>query len=219
MTWDTPAPDDRVEWEFWHSLTEATTKHFQSVFKSEARGLGTHAFFTPHFAIWSRSQCIGNNNMCDGLCTNGGRYCADDPDGLGTITGADVVVESLRRICIWNTHGTDGIGEKWWAYVNAFQASCDDEKFPERFPSLQDSSCANAAMAKVGITKSTIDSCMTQSGGWVNAGPNVLLDKEISALQTSGIFAFPAVTINTKLMFGNIDNKVRRRLERSDRST
>ncbi|GMI04279.1 hypothetical protein TrRE_jg5017 [Triparma retinervis] len=206
MTWDTPAPDDRVEWEFWHSPTEQTTKYFQSVFEAEAKGLGTHAFFTPHFAIWQRSQCIGNN-VCDGLCTNGGRYCADDPDGPGSINGADVVIESLRRICIWNTHGTDGVGQKWWNYIKEFGKTCDDVAFPENFPSPQDFSCATSAMARAGIDHAAIESCMLQSGGTTSTGTNVLLDNEISALEQSGVFIFPAITINNKLMFGKIDNK------------
>lgn len=66
----------------------------------------SRAYFTPHMYIYdgARSNCIGENNedQCDTLCTNNGRYCATDPDGDldKGISGAQVVVESLRRLCI-----------------------------------------------------------------------------------------------------------------------
>jgi hypothetical protein len=52
-------------------------------------------------------------NECYTLCTNNGRYCCVDPDGdmEKGVSGADVVTESLRRICIWKSYGADnGIG-------------------------------------------------------------------------------------------------------------
>ena len=250
MTWNTPAPDNRVEWSLYHSPTEASTKHFQKVFGSESKGLGKHSFFTPHYAIWSRPECIGNS-ACDGLCTNHGRYCADDPDGVGHITGADVVRETLRRLCIWQKYGEDGIGEKWWAYGKEFINACDNEAHPARFPSLRDNSCAMQTMKKVGIDSKAIEECMKISGGTDGNGDNNLLEKEVGAafkvctltrlplfrasatvlvpgpvplfygftrahsvaspffsfpLQ-AGIVAYPAISINTKLMFGNINNR------------
>jgi len=206
MTWNTPAPDNRVEWSLYHSPTEASTKHFQKVFGSESKGLGKHSFFTPHYAIWSRPECIGNS-ACDGLCTNHGRYCADDPDGVGHITGADVVRETLRRLCIWQKYGEDGIGEKWWAYGKEFINACDNEAHPARFPSLRDNSCAMQTMKKVGIDSKAIEECMKISGGTDGNGDNNLLEKEVGAAFKAGIVAYPAISINTKLMFGNINNR------------
>ena len=62
--------------------------------------------FTPYYYIYDgiRSGCQGESgeNQCYNLCSNNGRYCAVDPDNdldVG-VSGADVVAESLKYMCI-----------------------------------------------------------------------------------------------------------------------
>jgi len=119
MAWNLPTPDDRVEYDLWTVPSDKVSQDFQKTFKTAAKALGSHAYFSPHMYIYDgvKSRCRGQDgqSMCYNLCTNHGRYCATDPDNDldKGISGADVVTESLRRMCIWNHYGKeDGIGEK-----------------------------------------------------------------------------------------------------------
>ena len=56
-----------------------------------------------------------------------------DPDNdleSGT-SGADIVAESLNRICLWEIYGDKGcdggLGETWWQYVETFDERCTAE--------------------------------------------------------------------------------------------
>jgi len=119
MAWNLPTPDDRVEYDLWTVPSDKVSQDFLKTFKSAATSLGSHAYFSPHMYIYDgvKSRCRGQDgqSMCYNLCTNHGRYCATDPDNDldKGISGADVVTESLRRMCIWNHYGKeDGVGEK-----------------------------------------------------------------------------------------------------------
>merc|ERR1712232_331061 len=127
MAWSLPKPDDRVEYDLWTVPTDVVSHEFLKNFKVIAKALGDKAYFTPHMYIYDgiKSHCQGNDgeNFCYNLCTNNGRYCATDPDNDldKGISGADVVKESLRRLCIWNNYGaSDGIGQVWWEYIAQF---------------------------------------------------------------------------------------------------
>ena len=60
---------------------------------------------------------------------NEGRYCSPNPDQTISPgkTGADVVTENLRQICIFqqanSTVATD-FGIRYWNYVNLFHTKC-----------------------------------------------------------------------------------------------
>ena len=113
MSWSLPSPDDRVEYELWTTPTDIISRDFIRTFKEAAVALGSRAYFTPQMYIYDgiRSGCQGfdGENECYNLCTNNGRYCATDPDNDldNGISGADVVEESLRRMCIWQHYGED----------------------------------------------------------------------------------------------------------------
>lgn len=105
MAWSLPRPDDRVEYDLWSVPADPVSRDFLASFQPVAEALGDRAYFTPHMYIkdGDRMGCrdIDGESVCYNLCTNKGRYCATDPDGdpnVG-ISGADVVRESLRRLC------------------------------------------------------------------------------------------------------------------------
>jgi PA domain len=207
MAWFLPTPDDRVEYDLWTVPFDTVTKPFLQTFRPIAETLGNRAYFTPHMYIYDgvRTQCQTNNgkNQCLNLCTNEGRYCAADPDDdlEQGISGADVVKESLRRLCIWNLYGEhDGIGSVWWKYVEEFYARCSS---PDVF---WKEDCIADCYTYSGADGDLVHQCMTDTGGLERNVPNVLLDLELAAQTERGILILPAVLVNTVAIAGQLSS-------------
>jgi len=203
MAWALPSPDDRVEYDLWTVPTEHVSQEFQKTFKHLAHALGDRAYFTPHMYVYDgvRSGCQGQQgeNQCYTLCTNNGRYCATDPDSDldKGISGADVVIESLRRICIWKHYGeSDGIGIKWWEYVTEFMERCDTEDI------FNNEACYNDVMKKVGIDHLKVEQCMKDSGGVDEDNVNTFLETELEAQNQRGVVVLPTAFVNTAAIRG-----------------
>lgn len=205
MQWSLPQPGDRVEYDLFSSPTDPVAYHFFKEFKSIAKALGHQASFTPHMYIFDgvRSQCHGMNgqNQCFNLCSNNGRYCAMDPDkdlNKG-ISGYDVVKESLRRHCVWSNYGEkDGIGEKWWDYVNEFTKHCGNSDY------FNDVDCVRDAYKKAKVDGSLIERCMENSGGLDKDGTNSFLEAEIKAQQELGVVIMPTAFVNKVAIRGGM---------------
>jgi hypothetical protein len=186
MAWSLPT--DRVEYELWTTPSDIVSKDFLRSFKRIAEALGDRAYFTPHMYIYDglRTHCQGN---CKSLCTNNGRYCATDPDN--GISGADVVRESLRRICIWRLHGqSNGIGKEWWDYVAVFNERCWTEYFT-------DEACIKDAYKTSKVDVGAIERCMIDSGGTEGDNTNSKLDYELTAQEQRGVVVIPTAYVNT----------------------
>merc|ERR1712232_1348838 len=88
--------------------------------------------FVPHYHIFSMRKSGDYNELCTDL---EGRFCAEDPDGPGPITGKDVVHEDVRQLCIHqltkvkssdqssNTHGVE-YARPYWDYVARYLETC-----------------------------------------------------------------------------------------------
>ena len=205
MQWALPSPDDRVEYDLWTTPSDPVSKDFQKNFKPVAQALGSHAYFTPHMYIYDgiKSNCQGfdGENMCFNLCTNNGRYCATDPDNDldHGISGADVVKESLRRICIWKHYGeTDGVGSEWWDYVAQFLERCDNPDF------FANEDCAKDCYKHAKIKEDVIERCMKDSGGLEKDTPNTFLDLEMQAQVSRGVVILPTAFVNTIALRGGL---------------
>lgn len=205
MAWSLPNPDDRVEYDLWTVPTDVVSKDFLKGFKTVAEALGQRAYFTPHMYIYDgvRSHCQGNDgeNFCYNLCTNNGRYCATDPDNDldHGISGADVVKESLRRLCIWNHYGSeDGVGSQWWDYVTEFMARCSSADY------FANDDCVKDAYKHAKVEGDLIDRCMTDSGGLDKDAPNAFLDIEISSQARRGVVVVPTAFVNTAAIRGSL---------------
>lgn len=203
MAWSLPSPDDRVEYDLWTTPTDSVSRDFLANFKDMAVALGKSAYFTPHMYIYDgiRSNCQGNDgeNMCYTLCTNNGRYCATDPDNdlEKGISGADVVKESLRRLCIWKHYGDqDGIGERWWDYVKEFMSLCNT---PDYF---MNEDCVRDAYKRAKVDGAAIDRCMKDSGGLTANVSNAFLELEISSQTERGVVVLPTAFVNTAAIRG-----------------
>ena len=206
MQWSVPFLDDRVEFELWTTPVDENSKEFQKEFEEAVVALGDRAYFTPQMYIYDgiRSGCRGadGENSCYNLCTNYGRYCATDADNdLDTgISGADVVEESLRRMCIWNLYGmNDGIGVHWWDYVNEFMLRCDTEEY------FSDNQCINDAMEHSNVDTGKIDQCMADSGGLEEDVENILLEAQLLAKDTSSVVILPTMLVNGVSINGSLD--------------
>jgi len=202
MSWALPSPDDTVEYELWTVPTDTVSLPFQDSWKDIALKLDSHSRFTPHQYIidGTKASCHGfdGRNHCFNLCTNNGRYCAADPDNNieKGLSGADVVRESLRRLCVWKFYGEDGIGEKYWDYVQEFNRECNSEHF------FTNKSCTDSALKYAKIKVDQIDQCIDTSGGTEENEPNNLLEGEITAREKSGIVFLPTVFVNNVALRG-----------------
>jgi len=209
MTWALPTPDDRVEYELWTTPTDVLSREFERGFKEAALALGDRAYFTPQMYIYDgiRSGCQGDGGEddCYNLCTNSGRYCATDPDNNldRGISGADVVKESLRRMCVWKYYGKeDGVGMPWWDYVAEFLFRCNKEDF------FSSEACVGDAMSRAKVDKSVIDSCMEDSGGLDGNVKNEVLETQLRAKDKSGVVILPAVYVNRVSIRGYLEFSV-----------
>ena len=205
MAWSLPSPDDRVEYDLWTVPTDAVSRDFLATFKPVAEALGEHAYFTPHMYVYDgvRSHCQGNDgeNFCYNLCTNNGRYCATDPDNDldHGISGADVVRESLRRLCIWNHYGSnDGIGSVWWDYSREFMERCSSADY------FANQDCVNDAYKHAKVDGEKIGRCMEDSGGLEKDAANAFLDIEISSQAQRGVVVVPTAFVNTAAIRGSL---------------
>jgi len=205
MAWNLPTPDDRVEYDLWSVPSDKISQEFQKTFKTAAMALGDHAYFTPHQYIYDgvKSRCRGSDgqDMCYNLCTNHGRYCATDPDNDldRGISGQDVVREALRRLCIWKHHGeADGIGVKWWDYINEFFFRCDS---PDYFTS---DTCIEDVYKHAGIDAKVINQCMSDTGGTEGDKANTLLDEQISKAKNMGVVIIPTAFVNESAIRGKL---------------
>jgi len=202
MGWTMPKPDDRVEYELWSVPSEHVSKDFQKNWKYIAPKFDKHIYFTPRQYIYDGvTMCRSEGaNLCYNLCTNSGRYCALDPDeDLDSgISGADVVTESLRRICIWEQYGKDdGIGIKYWSYINEFLDKCDT---PESFSKLD---CVYGVFKSAKIDGDKINKCMSDSGGTIGNKENTLLNTEIKAQVERNVIFLPTFFVNEVALRGS----------------
>jgi cbb3-type cytochrome oxidase subunit 3 len=151
-----------------------------------------------------RSHCQGNDgeNFCYNLCTNNGRYCATDPDNdlEKGISGADVVKESLRRLCIWGQYGADdGIGAVWWDYIAEFMERCSSPDF------FANQDCVKDAYKHAKVDGEVIERCMLDSGGLDVDTNNAKLDKEIASQTQRGVVVIPTAFVNTAAIRGALN--------------
>ncbi|MBA0848941.1 hypothetical protein Goshw_008926, partial [Gossypium schwendimanii] len=79
--------------------------------------------FTPHYITWYCPQAFTLSRQCKSQCINRGRYCAPDPEqGFSSgYEGKDVVIETLRQLCVFKVANETNRPWVWWDYVADFQ--------------------------------------------------------------------------------------------------
>jgi hypothetical protein len=209
--WGIPSPDGRVEWTLWQSAWDDQSLATLSKLEEIVTTLGSRAFFTPRFVSYNGSKvgCHYDDGdfsqACGNMCLNKGRYCLLDPSpfhdrGSGA-SGADVVIENLRRKCIWNIASKEdpGVGLKWWKYVKESGVECgqDENVFKER-------TCAEKIMRKHGIDIHAVEKCMQPYGMDVDK-KNPLLEEELKEQTALQLLRLPALYVDGVHARGRVD--------------
>jgi hypothetical protein len=205
MAYSIPATNDTtVHYDLFSTPTDTLSLEFLLNWKPMAMALGEDAFFTPHPYIYdgNRAGCRSEDgeNVCYNLCTNNGLYCSIDPDDdldFG-ISGADVVAESLNRICIWQDYGEeDGMGAHFWDYIVEFHNRCNSEEL------FTDPQCAREVHLQACINPTRLWHCIKSSGG-LQEGKNELLEESIRLQEESGIVILPTMLVNGAALRGEL---------------
>jgi len=206
LSWSAPDPDgplDIVEYGLWSSPKDGMADSFRKGWGVVLKHFEGRVRFTPRQFVKSGAAiCVGDGRdevVCEEHCTNGGRYCAWSPEdrngngGVG-VKGKKVVEEGLRRICVWRYYGEDGLGDeagvKYLEYVSKFAEECAGVE------SFVDPKCRDAIMKRLGIDHEIVKSCMQDSGGTSTTGENILLEREILAIEENGVVVSPSVYVN-----------------------
>lgn len=199
MSFSVPVNKDTVEYELWSTPVDPVSIPIEKNFKDAALALGKAASFSPKMYIYDgmKAGCDQNGeDECYNLCTNSGRYCAVDPDDDldSGLSGADVVTESLRRLCVWQVYGgNDGVGKEYWNYVTEFLFRCYD---PENEDLFKDETCIKDAMTHASIDISLVEKCISDSGGLEGDVANSILDQQLAAKDKSGVILIPSLLVN-----------------------
>lgn len=196
MEWNLPHPDGRVEWDLWTSSDDNGSEQFKRQFQRVTESLGSHAKMTPHY-FFIEMGCIGDQSLeCTESCTHGGRYCAVDPEqDLSTgLTGAMVVEENLRQMCLWRTQVENRTDDPkvWFDYVVKYLDDCHT-------PKTWGEACSHGILTQLGVDVADITKCIDDSNVGEN---NTLIANDIKLQYDSGIFFTPTVTINNMPYLG-----------------
>lgn len=165
LAWDIPT-NHFVTMDLWMSSASREDAQFLKDFKENAKELGDNLHFVPHFHVFSMPADYND------LCSDGtARYCAEDPDGSGPITGKMVLIEDVRQLCILETTGElvrEQVQRKaghyqysWWDYVTQFNEHCpvngpdENNRFGE--------TCAKKVLGSIqGIDAAQVDRCVRE---------------------------------------------------------
>merc|ERR1712100_442600 len=141
---------------------------FLKKFTETRKTLNEVVKFTPHYHVFSADPTLSGYS---GLCSDSSaRYCSEDPDGAGPVSGKDVLEEDVRQLCIHEITrvprsrklGTQTpvvfYAEKWWNYVEKLPKRCpvDSQDDAQRFGKK----CSEKLMEEVGIDVSLVRQCV-----------------------------------------------------------
>lgn len=137
-------------------------------FKEKALALKWNLDFVPHWAVFDLPGGDFNQQCTDPTTA---KYCCNDPDGSGPVTGKDVALEAQRLSCIReltgkrdpkNSHNTAIFSEVWWKYVFELHKRCPlDGKTPATRFGPQ---CAKTAGKAAGVDEDAVDRCVMMQG-------------------------------------------------------
>lgn len=204
LEWNLPRVDDMVEFQLWSSSDSEGT--FKKAFVETAAKLAPHVLFSPRYFIWAGEAwgCTALNS-CASQCTDGGQYCAPDPDKslFRGVSGRDVVEENLREMCIWQISQEDKDQSIWWKYVSMFATDCHPGAVAQ--PESFNAKCSERVQVKIGVDPKRPQACVDKS--WTDStfkGRNVRLDAEIKARDNKLLLQLPTAIVNGVVLRGGV---------------
>uniref|UniRef100_A0A7S1AKZ4 PA domain-containing protein n=1 Tax=Noctiluca scintillans TaxID=2966 RepID=A0A7S1AKZ4_NOCSC len=175
LLWKVPS-DHIVQVDFW--MTAGSKRHlmFLKEFASYRRKLNEVLLFQPHFQVFQIPTMATSpqHGVYNQLCSDSsGTFCAEDPDAVGPVTGADVLEEDLRQLCLHQLtkvsrpsdrlSGTREVefASGYWDYVEKFADWCTvDSDDPEtRFGD----SCSYQLMRSLSVDVDAVQACVGDS--------------------------------------------------------
>jgi len=170
LAWDLPT-SHHVVVDLWMSSASLESLNFLREFAAKRRTLKKVVVFKPHYAVFgvdSKSPDVYNE-----LCTDEtGKYCAEDPDGAGPITGKMVLVEDVRQLCIHELYKATMVSTQpgvpaveyaveYWDYIEHFLDECPlpVDGAPEKPFETFGEQCSDRLMRKVGIDVDKVHKC------------------------------------------------------------
>lgn len=171
LAWDVPT-NHVVIMDLWMSSADRESQRFLKEFSPKRKMLNEAVKFVPHFHVFGMQSATDYND----LCTNtDAKFCAEDPDGSGPITGKDVIEEDIRQLCIHETTKvkranlddvraglpTVEYAQAFWDYVESLSDSCplDGGDADSRFGAA----CSERLMGSVGINIDNVKQCIKES--------------------------------------------------------
>lgn len=205
-----PHPDERVEYELWTNSNDECGKkcdtqiEFLKNFKGAAQILekGGHTQFTPHYITWYCPEAFTLSKQCKSQCINHGRYCAPDPEQDFTkgYDGKDVVVQNLRKACVYRVMNDTGKPWVWWDYVTDFAIRCPmkEKKYTKE--------CADGIIKSLGIDLKKVDKCIGDPEADVeNPVLKAEQESQIGKGSRGDVTILPTLVVNNRQYRGKLE--------------
>eukprot|EP00927_Polykrikos_kofoidii_P020694 TRINITY_DN1984_c0_g1_i3.p1 TRINITY_DN1984_c0_g1~~TRINITY_DN1984_c0_g1_i3.p1 ORF type:complete len:485 (+),score=101.38 TRINITY_DN1984_c0_g1_i3:74-1528(+) len=162
LAWDIPT-DHIVHMDLWMSSGSKSSLQFLKDFSPLRKRLNDVVKFTPHYHVFAMGKTDFNDLCSDDTAA----FCAEDPDGAGTVTGKMVLEEDIRQLCIHETtkvhrtseHGLHAYAEKFWSYVEQLPSMCPMEAPAGAEDKVFGRACSIRVMKKVHIDADAIFAC------------------------------------------------------------
>lgn len=207
MDWTDVLPRaEKVHWQFWSGSNDMcgakcdVQKEFIKQFVPAAKELEEKGLteFQPHYLTHLCPEVYATTQECETQCIHKGRYCAPDPDGSieEGYTGAEVVQENLRQLCVFKLGNETQQPWIWWEYVTKFGEECT------MAASQYNKECAERVFQEIGGTKwSSLQALRDCAGQTHEDRENDLLEAELRSQHGEGstvgeVYILPTIRIN-----------------------
>jgi len=168
LSWDVPT-NHVVGMDLWMSSGSRESMQFLKDFAPKRRMLNEVMRFHPHYHVFSMPA--SDPSVYQELCSDTtGKYCAEDPDASGSVTGRDVLDEDVRQMCIHeltkvssgqqhngHDHPPVEYAAPFWDYVEKIMGRCplDGADADSRFGEV----CSKKVMSDAGIDVEAVTKC------------------------------------------------------------
>eukprot|EP00922_Rhytidocystis_sp_ex-Travisia-forbesii_P003928 GHVS01005700.1.p1 GENE.GHVS01005700.1~~GHVS01005700.1.p1 ORF type:complete len:619 (-),score=101.23 GHVS01005700.1:677-2533(-) len=212
LAWTVPKATP-VQMDQWMSPAFADSNKFLKEFAPYAKSLKHKLDYHPHYVVITLPGDFKE------MCTDDtGRFCGWDPDKGGETTGKEVMEETVRQLCLWETTqklneadpDSGFYSEQWWSYVEQILTECphkgnaDKDNKASKLLKMTEQEyddkhtlgekCSYALMKKVGANINQVEKCYKHEF-------NSLLTREL----VNKAWSSTAVMINSWRYSGPLD--------------